>query len=148
MTRQAGERLKRVVVRDAHDELPHDALKHIIRNAFLSRTVEEKLLDLFSLGKLHGTVHTCVGQEFSGAVVSHFLKSGDTIFSNHRCHGHFLSFVGDTYGLIAELMGRSTGVCGGMGGSQHLCKNGFYSNGIQGSILPVAAGSTRPKMPP
>ena len=43
-------------------------------------------------------------------------------------------------GLISEIMGRETGVCGGRGGSQHLCKNGFYSNGIQGGTVPVATG--------
>jgi TPP-dependent pyruvate/acetoin dehydrogenase alpha subunit len=37
-------------------------------------------------------------------------------------------------------MGRSTGVCGGKGGSQHLCNDGFYSNGIQGGIVPCAGG--------
>lgn len=37
-------------------------------------------------------------------------------------------------------MGKKSGVCGGIGGSQHLCKDNFYSNGIQGGIVPVAAG--------
>ena len=108
--------------------------------ALLSRFVEDALLELFSKGELHGTVHTCIGQEMSGAVVSEFLRPGDTIFSNHRCHGHFLSCTGDVEGLISELMGRQTGVSGGLGGSQHLYKDGFFSNGIQGGIVPVAAG--------
>jgi len=114
--------------------------ERILSKALLTRFVEEALLELFSQGKLHGTVHTCIGQEMSGSVVTEFLRPGDTIFSNHRCHGHFLSRHGDADGLIAELMGRSTGVSGGMGGSQHLCKDGFFSNGIQGGIVPVAAG--------
>ena len=114
--------------------------QRILEKALLSRFVEERLLALFSEGKLHGTVHTCIGQEFSGAVITEFLKPSDTLFSNHRCHGHFLSLNGDIEGLIAELMGRQAGVSGGLGGSQHLYKNGFYSNGIQGGIVPVAAG--------
>lgn len=114
--------------------------QQIIRKALLSRRLEERLLDLYSQGKLFGTVHTCIGQEFSGAVITEFLQSGDTIFSNHRCHGHFISFTDDAQGLIAEIMGKETGVCGGRGGSQHLCKSGFYSNGIQGGIVPVATG--------
>lgn len=112
----------------------------IIRKALLSRRVEENLLKLFIENKLFGTVHTCVGQEFSGAVISEFLNSGDAIFSNHRCHGHFLSITNDPAGLIAEVMGKETGVCKGRGGSQHICKDNFYSNGIQGGILPVTAG--------
>ncbi|QCP50853.1 pyruvate dehydrogenase [Trinickia violacea] len=112
----------------------------ILEKALISRFVEESLLSLFSEGKLHGTVHTCIGQELVGSVISEFLLADDTIFSNHRCHGHFLSRHGDIEGLIGELMGRETGVSGGLGGSQHLYKDGFYSNGIQGGIVPVAAG--------
>lgn len=114
--------------------------KEIIKKALLSRKVEETFLDLFSKGKIAGTVHTCIGQEFSGAVIGSLLEKGDSVFSNHRCHGHFLSFIGDTNGLIAEIMGKATGVCGGRGGSQHLCKDGFYSSGIQGGIAPISAG--------
>lgn len=113
--------------------------KELLKKALVARLVEEKLLELFAQGKLHGTVHTCIGQEMTG-IVAEFLRPTDTIFSNHRCHGHFLWRTGDVEGLIAELMGRSTGVCGGIGGSQHLYKSGFYSNGIQGGIAPVAAG--------
>lgn len=114
--------------------------QRIIRKALLARQVEERLLELYGQGKLFGTIHTCIGQEFSGAVVTEFLQLGDSVFSNHRCHGHFLAFTGDAQGLIAETMGKESGVCAGRGGSQHLCKDGFYSNGVQGGILPVAAG--------
>jgi TPP-dependent pyruvate/acetoin dehydrogenase alpha subunit len=62
------------------------------------------------------------------------------VFSNHRCHGHFLAAGGDPRALFAELMGKSTGVCGGRGGSQHLHYRNFYSNGVQGGIVPVATG--------
>lgn len=113
--------------------------RRVLEKALTSRFVEERLLELFSEGKLNGTVHTCIGEEMT-AVVSEFLRDGDTVFSNHRCHGHYLSRTGDIDGLIAELMGKATGVSGGFGGSQHLCNNGFYSNGIQGGFVPVAAG--------
>ena len=68
------------------------------------------------------------------------LIQGDVIFTNHRGHGHFLARTGDVNGLIAEVMGKQSGVCGGRGGSQHLCGGGVFSNGIQGGIVPVAAG--------
>ncbi len=111
-------------------------------SAALIREVEQRLLDLFAAGKLFGTVHTCIGQELTGIAVAQALRAGDTIFSNHRCHGHFLARTGNVDGLIAEIMGRQTGVCGGRGGSQHLCDIalGFFSNGVQGGIMPVAAG--------
>jgi 2-oxoisovalerate dehydrogenase E1 component len=111
-----------------------------IENALLIRCVEQTFLELFAHGKLNGTVHTCVGQEFSALAFAGQLSRRDFIFSNHRCHGHYLAFTGDYYGLIAELMGKESGVCGGIGSSQHLCKHNFFSNGIQGGIVPVAAG--------
>jgi 2-oxoisovalerate dehydrogenase E1 component len=68
------------------------------------------------------------------------LLPGDFVFSNHRCHGHYLAFTKDVRGLIAELMGKRAGTCGGVGSSQHLCFENFFSNGIQGGIIPLAAG--------
>jgi len=114
--------------------------QYIIEEAILIRKVEEQFLKLFSQGRLNGTVHTCVGQEFSAVAFAGQLKEEDFIFSNHRCHGHYISFTKDYEGLIAELMGKEIGTCGGIGSSQHLCKNHFYSNGIQGGIVPVSAG--------
>jgi 2-oxoisovalerate dehydrogenase E1 component len=108
--------------------------------ALLIRRVEERLLALFAEGKLFGTVHTCIGQEWTGVAVAAALQEGDLLFSNHRCHGHYLAWTDDVEGLIAEIMGKQTGMCGGRGGSQHMCARGFFSNGIQGGIVPVAAG--------
>ena len=112
----------------------------LIKKAITIRTVEEKFMSLFSEGKLNGTVHTCVGQEFSALAFAGQLQKKDFIFSNHRCHGHYIAFTGDVRGLLAELMGKASGTSGGIGSSQHLCHNNFYSNGIQGGIVPVAAG--------
>lgn len=116
-------------------------INKVIEKSFKSRIVEEKLLELYTEGKLHGTVHTCIGQELSGAVVTEYLRHSDIIFSNHRCHGHYISFTNDIFGLISELMGKETGVCKGIGGSQHLYNSNFYSNGIQGGGVPIAAGT-------
>ena len=108
---------------------------------FFIRRFEETLLDLFSLGKLVGTTHTYIGQEANAiGVIDHLNPEVDTIFSNHRCHGHYLAFTDDVDGLLREVMGRVGGVCGGKGGSQHLFRGNFYSNGVLGSTVPVAAG--------
>jgi 2-oxoisovalerate dehydrogenase E1 component len=117
-----------------------EAAPEMWARALLIRTFEERLLKLFSEGKLFGTVHTCIGQEFTGIAVSSQLIEGDVMVSNHRCHGHYLARTGDVEGLMAEVMGRETGICGGRGGSQHICTTGFFSNGVQGGMLPVAAG--------
>jgi TPP-dependent pyruvate/acetoin dehydrogenase alpha subunit len=104
------------------------------------RKFEETVLDNFSRGVFFGTTHTCLGQEANAAGVLANIEPNDVIFSNHRCHGHFLAYGGDPRALFAELMGRATGVCGGRGGSQHLHWQNFYSNGIQGGIVPIATG--------
>jgi acetoin:2,6-dichlorophenolindophenol oxidoreductase subunit alpha len=106
----------------------------------LIRRFEERLLDEFSTGKLVGTTHAYIGQEADAAGIFSVTDPDDVIFSNHRCHGHFLAYGGDPYRLAAELMGKTTGLVGGRGGSQHIHWRNFYSNGVQGGILPVAAG--------
>ncbi|MFQ5427130.1 MAG: thiamine pyrophosphate-dependent dehydrogenase E1 component subunit alpha [Gaiellales bacterium] len=116
-------------------------LRDLFERMLLIRRFEETLLEMFSAGKLVGTTHTCIGQE-AGAVgiIDHLRPDTDVVFSNHRCHGHYLAFTDDAVGLLGEVMGKAIGTCGGKGGSQHLCHGNFYSNGVQGSILPVAAG--------
>ena len=107
---------------------------------YLIRSFEFLLLKLFEQGKLFGTTHTYVGQEAIAVSVMENLVDTDIVFSNHRCHGHFLAKENDPEGLLAEIMGRKNGVCGGRGGSQHLHKNNFYSNGIQGGIVGNSLG--------
>ena len=123
-------------------ELKELLKKHeeVIKTSLLIRKIEEKLLHLFSESKLNGTVHTCVGQELIGVAVIKALEENDFIISNHRGHGHYIAKSNDIKGLIAELMGRETGVCRGIGGSQHLFSHKFISNGIQGGMLPITAG--------
>lgn len=109
----------------------------------LMRTFEETLLAEFQRGVFAGTTHTYLGQEANAAGVLSQINTGvagDAVFSNHRCHGHFLAYGGSPRALFAELMGKPGGVCGGRGGSQHLHWRNFYSNGVQGGMLPAAAG--------
>lgn len=106
------------------------------------RSTEEHLLELFSQGKMNGTIHTCVGQELASYFLIKALEKDDYIFSNHRCHGHYLHRFDDIESLIAELMGKRSGVCSGIGSSQHICRDVFFSNGLQGGIVPLAAGAS------
>ncbi len=117
-------------------------LKDIYKKALLNRRFEEMLLNLFSQGKLFGTTHTGLGQEHVAVAVSEFLNRDDVIISNHRCHGHYLSFTNDILGLLAEIMGKEQGLCAGRGGSQHICSLSpmFFSNGIQGGMVPFGVG--------
>lgn len=112
----------------------------LIREALIIRKVEEKLLSLFSKGKLNGTIHTCIGQEWTGIAITKALIKNDSIFSTHRGHGHYIAFTGDIQGLIAEMMGKVSGASKGVGGSQYLHAKNYFSNGIQGGAVPIAAG--------
>jgi 2-oxoisovalerate dehydrogenase E1 component len=114
--------------------------QEIFRALSRIRHFEQTLLDHFHQGIFPGTTHTYLGQEANAVGVLSCRQPGDIVFSNHRCHGHFLAYGGDMRALFAELMGKSTGVCGGRGGSQHLHWRDFYSNGVQGGILPIATG--------
>jgi TPP-dependent pyruvate/acetoin dehydrogenase alpha subunit len=106
----------------------------------LIRRFEERLLEAFSRGRLFGTTHAYIGQEANAVGLFDAIGGDDIIVSNHRCHGHFLAYGGEASALAAELMGKATGLCGGRGGSQHICWRNFYSNGVQGGIVPVATG--------
>jgi TPP-dependent pyruvate/acetoin dehydrogenase alpha subunit len=114
--------------------------ERLYRRMRFIRRFEEILLGLFEEGLLNGTTHACIGQEADCVGVIEHLRPGDHIFSNHRCHGHYLAWSGDALGLLAEIMGKEAGVCGGIGGSQHICAPGFKSNGILGGTVPAAAG--------
>ena len=107
----------------------------------LIRKTEELLLRLFSEGLLSGTTHTCLGQELCAISVVRALSSPyDAVVSNHRNHGHFLTYSGDFDGLVGEVMGRESGVCGGIGGSQHIAFRRFHSNGVQGGMTGIGVG--------
>lgn len=112
----------------------------LFRQGLLIRAAERRLLELFEEGRLSGTVHTCIGQELCAAALAPALAEGDVVVAPHRCHGHYIARTGDVDGLVAELMGRRNGASGGRGGSQHIGARGFYSSGVQGGMLPAAAG--------
>ena len=118
----------------------------LYRTMLLIRAFEERLQTEFSAGRLVGTTHLYIGQEANAVGIFSVTDPEDVVFSNHRCHGHFLAYGAfspegsNPYQLSAELMGKATGLVGGRGGSQHIQWRNFYSNGIQGGIAPVATG--------
>lgn len=116
------------------------AYDELYRQLYRIRRFEETVLENFPKGVFFGTTHTYLGQEANAVGVLAHVQPEDIVFSNHRGHGHFLAYGGEMRPLFAELMGRATGVCGGRGGSQHLHWRNFYSNWVQGGIVPVATG--------
>lgn len=114
--------------------------RDLYERMYLIRHFEEEVLRLFSEGELFGTTHAYIGQEANAVGIIDHLSEKDIIFSSHRCHGHYLAKTQDVIGLLSELMGKETGIGGGRGGSQHICVDNFYTNGIQGGIVPVCSG--------
>jgi len=114
--------------------------KKLYKRMLRIRVFEEKVLELFSNGFLSGTTHAYIGQEANAVGVITNLDSNDIIISNHRCHGHYIAFKNNPYALLCEMMGKEDGLCAGRGGSQHIFDNNFFSNGILGGTVPLAAG--------
>ncbi len=117
-----------------------DKNTHLYQQLYTIRRFETLLLEKFPTGIFNGTTHTSLGQEANAVGVLSNLREDDIVVSNHRCHGHFLAYGGDPQALFAELLGKPSGVCGGVGGSQHIHWKNFYSSGIQGGTLAMAAG--------
>jgi TPP-dependent pyruvate/acetoin dehydrogenase alpha subunit len=111
-----------------------------LETLLMIRHFEYLLLSLFQQGKLNGTTHTCLGQEYIPVAVAHLLHQSDFIFSNHRGHGHYLARFQDPAGLLAEITGKDGAICNGVGGSQHIKRGRYLSTGVQGESLPVAVG--------
>ena len=110
----------------------------------LIRRAEERLGDEAQAGNLPGGVHLYIGQEASGVGVCSALTDDDYITSTHRGHGHFLAKGGDLKAMFAELWGKRTGICQGMGGSMHVAdvsKGILGANGIVGGGIAIAAGA-------
>jgi acetoin:2,6-dichlorophenolindophenol oxidoreductase subunit alpha len=109
----------------------------------LIRTFENKLRDLFSKGRLPGFVHLYVGEEAVAVGACSVLRDTDKITSTHRGHGHLIAKGADPRRMMAEIMGKSTGLCRGKGGSMHMADPGLAvagSNGIVGASIPHAVG--------
>jgi len=92
----------------------------IYKKCITIRKFEEYLLKVFDKGVLRGTTHTCIGQELLPVLVAEFRVDGDVVIGNHRSHGHYLSISGNYNGLLAEIIGDSSGINRGHGGSQHI----------------------------
>ena len=115
-------------------------LTELYKKMLLIRYFEEGVLKLFEQGKLFGTTHAYIGQEANAVGVITNLKNSDIVVSNHRCHGHYITHKENPYALLCEMMGKQDGLNAGRGGSQHICDDGFFSNGVLGGIMPLSAG--------
>jgi pyruvate dehydrogenase E1 component alpha subunit len=107
------------------------------------RLVEDRLQTLYAKGFVAGPCHLARGQEAITVGAHDALRPDDCSIGTYRGHGHALARGVPTEGVIAEVLGRATGVCGGKGGSMHVTsvEHGYYgSYAIIGAHLPIACG--------
>jgi TPP-dependent pyruvate/acetoin dehydrogenase alpha subunit len=108
------------------------------------RTFEDQAGKAFADGLVPGFVHLYAGEEAVAVGVCSHLTDEDVITSTHRGHGHCIAKGVDIPGMVAELMGKATGVCKGKGGSMHIADVGkgmLGANGIVGGGFPLACGA-------
>jgi TPP-dependent pyruvate/acetoin dehydrogenase alpha subunit len=118
-------------------------LLEFFEHMLVIRKFEEALYNLAQQGKVHGSVHLCVGEEAPPVGVSASLTSEDYILPTHRGHGQVLAKGVEAKYLLAEILGRETGICKGRVGSMHLfdtATNILGSNGIVGAQFPMSVG--------
>ena len=115
-----------------------------LRMMLLIRGFEEHVRKLAQGGHAAGLVHLAAGQEATNVGVCSLLRASDKIASHHRGHGHCLAKGMDPARLLAEILGREGGVCGGRSGSMHVFDpehGNLGTNGIVGGGIPLATGA-------
>ena len=125
-------------------ELPADTLLEMQRRMLRIRRFDERASRMVKRGQIPGTVHTSIGQEAQVVGACMALGDQDYMSGNHRSHGHPIGKGSPLGPLMAELVGKSGGVCGGKGGSLHLADFNVGSlgeSGIVGSSIPIAVGA-------
>jgi len=117
--------------------------RELLRQMYTIRAFEEKAEQLYTLGKIHGTMHLSIGMEASAVGSIAALRPDDLILSTHRGHGHCIAKGADLKLMMAEFMGKETGYCRGRGGSMHIADvegGNLGANGVVGGGIPIAVG--------
>ncbi len=117
--------------------------RRALRTMWRIRCFEERVAQLKRSLLVHGLIHLSIGGEGVAAAVCGQLEARDALYSGHRAHGHALAKGAPMNELMAELMGRETGLCKGLGGSMHLvdAEHGLMgATGVVGGNIPLALG--------
>lgn len=121
-----------------------EAVLAALRTMCVIREFETRANQLFNEKEIRGAVHASSGQEAVAVAVAGGLRNDDLLASTHRGHGHAIAKGASVNALMAELMGRATGACGGKGGSMHVTDASvglLGANGIVGASVELATGA-------
>ncbi len=116
---------------------------HALTLMLRSRLFEQRVDELFSMHKMHGTTHLAIGQEAAQVGLSMGLKDSDWILPTHRNHGHTIARGADPYAMFSEMFGTPDGYCAGLGGSMHMTDLEHHNPGasaVVASGIPMAVG--------
>lgn len=133
-----------MTVTDVGDAIDQHTKLALYRQLHRLRKFEERAYRLFMDGLVKGTSHLSLGMEAIAAGFAEAQRRDDLTYCTYRGHAHTLSRGVPMDGVMAELLGRANGVCGGKGGSMHLTsvEHGVMgSYAIIGAHLPIAAGA-------
>ena len=126
------------------DRTSTEELLELWRRMLLIRRFEEEATRLLKLGKMPGVLHNTTGQEAEVVGTCMALEAQDYVLVTHRDHGHPIARGAAIGPLMAEVLGKATGVCKGRGGEMHLIDPSvgvLFGSAILGSGLPVAVGT-------
>lgn len=119
-------------------------LTKVYRSLYTIRHFEERCIELYHDGLIRGYLHPYIGQEAIAVGVCSALEEKDYTTSTHRGHGHCIARGGDIRRMVAELLGKKTGYCRGLGGSMHIAdfsRGNLGANGIVGAGIPLGTGA-------
>ncbi|KAG7195645.1 alpha subunit of pyruvate dehydrogenase [Scheffersomyces spartinae] len=122
-------------------ETDKENLLQMYKDMIIIRRMEMASDALYKAKKIRGFCHLSVGQEAIAVGIEHACDKKDTIITSYRCHGFTYMRGASVRAILAELMGRRSGVSYGKGGSMHMFAPNFYGgNGIVGAQVPLGAG--------
>lgn len=125
-------------------DLSKDQLLELYRQMTLIRRFEEKAAELYAEGKIGGFLHLYIGEEAIAVGACMAMQPGDHLYTAYRDHGWAIARGLDAGRVMAELLGKATGVSGGKGGSMHLAsaeQRYWGGHAIVGGHLPLATGT-------
>ncbi len=115
----------------------------LYKQMVLIRHLEEKAAELYQAGKVGGFLHLYIGEEAVSTGVLAARDKDDHVITAYRDHGVAVNAGIPVNQIIAELMGKATGISKGRGGSMHMAditRNFWGGHAIVGAHIPIATG--------